>query len=120
MKTRRVSAIVGLLGAVVFVGERFPTDRMKCSMVRAQLSSLEKALDHYYRENGYYPTSDQGLQWPFLNDSSDIDPGILKGMPVPHRIQTPLVDPWGYPYFYQSDGNAYVLKSLGTNNQRCW
>jgi general secretion pathway protein G len=22
-------------------------------------------------------------------------------------------DPWGHPYFYQSDGNSYVLKSLG-------
>jgi general secretion pathway protein G len=24
-------------------------------------------------------------------------------------------DPWGHPYFYQSDGNSYVLKSYGAD-----
>jgi Type II secretion system (T2SS), protein G len=65
------------------------------------------------RENGYYPTSDQGLHWPFSNDGSDTDPGIVRGIPAPHPAEPPLLDPWGYPYFYQSDGNTYVLKSLG-------
>ena len=25
------------------------------------------------------------------------------------------LDPWGNPYFYQSDGNNYVLKSFGAD-----
>ena len=27
------------------------------------------------------------------------------------------LDPWGTPYFYQSDGNAYVLKSFGADGK---
>jgi general secretion pathway protein G len=27
------------------------------------------------------------------------------------------LDPWGTQYFYQSDGNAYILKSLGADGK---
>ena len=32
-------------------------------------------------------------------------------------IEKVPLDPWGTPYFYQSDGNAYVLKSYGADGK---
>jgi len=40
---------------------------------------------------------------------TDIDPGFARGVAKPHLPR----DPWGFLYYYRSDGESYVLGSFG-------
>jgi general secretion pathway protein G len=81
---------------------------------RVELRELSKGLSRYYFDNGYYPSTDEGLGAliPSLKMPLDeMDPGILRPAPWYSR---PLLDPWGRPFIYESEGDSsYILKSLG-------
>lgn len=103
--------VVGLLTTIVVQSVRGASDKAKRTKAEADIAELQTALDYYYRDNGYYPTTDQGLRalvtYP---PTTGIVPlvyfsgGYIELLPR---------DPWRNPYFYHSDGNSYVLKSLG-------
>ncbi|HUO04307.1 MAG TPA: type II secretion system major pseudopilin GspG [Candidatus Binataceae bacterium] len=105
-----VIAILGLLATIVVQSLRGATDRARRVKAQSDISELKTALDRYYLDNGYYPTTDQGLQALVAAPSSGRTPqnyeqgGYVQGIPN---------DPWNNPYQYQSDGNNYVLKSFG-------
>ena len=109
-----VILILGLLATIVVQSLRGATDKAKRTKATADIAELKTALDRFYIDNGYYPTSDQGL-------------GSLVNRPTSGRIppnyeeagyiQRVPLDPWGNPYFYQSDGSTYVLKSFGADGQ---
>ena len=107
-----VILILGLLATIVVQSLRGATDKAKRTKAEADLSEIKTALDRYYLDNGYYPTTDQGLQALVSAPSSGSVPanyesgGYLQSIPK---------DPWGNPYFFQSDGNSYVLKSFGAD-----
>lgn len=100
-----VILIIGLLATLVVQSLRGSVDRAKRTKAMADISELRTALDRYYIDNGSYPTTEQGLQ-------SLVDPPGGQGTGYVAHI--PL-DPWGHPYFYQSDGNTYTLKSFGAD-----
>jgi general secretion pathway protein G len=102
--------ILGLLATVVVQSLRGPADKAKRTKARADLAEIKTALDRYHLDNGYYPTTDQGLRALVAPPTNGIVPLIYYGGGYIERIPK---DPWGNPYFYQSDGNSYVLKSLG-------
>ena len=79
----------------------------RCSAL-AELSELRTRLERYRSDNGLYPTTNQGLYT--LMNSDQIDPGMIR--PTEPPVYAPL-DPWGRPFKYESDGNSYILKSLG-------
>lgn len=107
-----VILILGLLATIVVQSLRGATDKAKRVKAQADISELKTALDRYYLDNGFYPTTDQGLNSlvsaPTVGKipSSYESGGYIQGVPR---------DPWGSNYFYQSDGNAYVLKSFGAD-----
>ncbi len=77
------------------------------SRARLDISDLQTALERFQTDNGRYPNTDEGLGTLF--SSAEMDSGFVRGMAQP---QSPL-DPWGHHYFYQSDGENYVLGSFG-------
>jgi general secretion pathway protein G len=106
-----VILIIGLLATIVVQNLRGATDRAKRVKAQADIAQLKSGLDRFYLDAGSYPTTDQGLQ-------------ALVSQPtngnVPHDWQGPYIekippDPWGNQYFYQSDGNTYILKSFGAD-----
>jgi general secretion pathway protein G len=104
-----VILLLGLIATIVIQSLRAAADKAKHTQAQADLAEIKSALERYYRDNGYYPTTDQGLSALVkapTNDKVTPNPrsGYLEWLPQ---------DPWGTPYFYQSDGNSYVLKSLG-------
>ncbi len=107
-----VILILGLLATIVVQSLRGATDKAKRTKAEADISEIKTALDRYYLDNGSYPTTDQGLQALVSAPSSGNIPtnyeqgGYIEQVPA---------DPWGHPYFYQSDGNSYVLKSFGAD-----
>ena len=53
--------VVGLLATIVIQSVRGASDKAKRTKAQADIAELKTALDHYYSDNGYYPTTDQGL-----------------------------------------------------------
>jgi general secretion pathway protein G len=102
--------VVGLLTTIVMQSLRGASDKTKRTKAEADIAELQTALDRYHLDNGYYPTTDQGLRALVTLPTTGIVPlvyysgGYIELLPR---------DPWGNPYFYRSDGNSYVLKSLG-------
>ncbi len=106
-----VILIIGLLATIVVQNLRSATDKAKRVKAQADIAQIKSGLDRYYLDAGSYPTTDQGL--PALTSAPT-------GGSVPHDWQGPYLekippDPWGNAYFYQSDGDTYILKSFGAD-----
>src|SRR5260370_3496523 len=56
-----VILILGLLATIVVQSLKGATDKAKRTKAQADISEIKTALDRFYLDNGYYPTSDQGL-----------------------------------------------------------
>jgi general secretion pathway protein G len=92
---------------------RFRNARKHAAAIE-ELSVLRQCLDRYYIDNGFYPTTDQGLGALTPWEPDQLDPGMIIPAPPPSR-RLRLLDPWGRPFEYESDGNSYLLKSLGSS-----
>ena len=102
--------VLGLLATIVIQSLPGAADRAKRTKAQADIAELKTALDRYHLDNGYYPTTDQGLRALVALPTTGIVPLVYDSGGYIERLPR---DPWGNPYFYQSDGNSYVLKSLG-------
>jgi general secretion pathway protein G len=102
--------VVGLLTTIVVQSLRGASDKAKRTKAQADIAELKTALGEYYSDNGYYPTTDQGLRALVTPPTTGIVPLVYYTGGYIARLPR---DPWGNPYFYQSDGDSYVLKSLG-------
>ena len=107
-----VILIIGLLATIVVQNLKGATDKAKRIKAQADISALKTALDRYYLDNGYYPTTDQGLNALVTPPTNGRVPANYESGGYIERLPQ---DPWGTPYFYQSDGNSYVLKSFGAD-----
>ena len=105
-----VILILGLLATIVVQSLRGAADKAKKTKAQADMAELKTALDRYYLDNGFYPTTDQGLSSLVSPPSSGRTPANYEAGGYIERLPT---DPWGNQYFYQSDGNTYALKSFG-------
>jgi general secretion pathway protein G len=105
-----VILILGLLATIVVQSLRGAADKAKKVKAQADLAEYKTALDRFYLDNGYYPSSDQGLTALVSAPASGRIPANYESGGYIERITK---DPWGQPYFYQSDGSTYVLKSYG-------
>jgi general secretion pathway protein G len=107
-----VILILGLLATIVVQSLRGATDKAKRTKAEADISEIKTALDRYYLDNGNYPTTDQGLQALITAPTSGNIPTNYEEGGYIERVPA---DPWGHTYFYQSDGNSYILKSFGAD-----
>jgi general secretion pathway protein G len=106
-----VILIIGLLATIVVQNLRSATDKAKRVKAQADIAQIKSGLDRYYLDNGSYPTSDQG---PNGLVSAPGSGNVPKDWGGPYLEKIPP-DPWGNSYYYQSDGNSYVLKSFGAD-----
>jgi general secretion pathway protein G len=108
-----VMVILGLLAG--FVAPRYfgQIGKSEIKVARAQIDSLEKALDQYRLDTGRYPTSEQGLAVLVARPANEgrwLGPYLKKGVPM---------DPWGHAYVYKFPGEHgdFDLASLGKDGQ---
>ncbi len=107
-----VILILGLLATIVVQNLRGAADKAKRTKAQADIAGFKTALDRYYLDNGSYPTTDQGLQALVSAPTTGRIPANYESGGY---IQSLPKDPWGNPYFYQSDGSSYALKSFGAD-----
>ena len=93
-----VVAIIGLLAG--YVGPKYfgQLGKAEVKAARAQIDSLEKALDQYRLDVGRYPTTEQGL------NSLVTQPGGVTKWTGPYLKKDVPPDPWSRPYGYKSPG----------------
>ncbi len=101
--------ILGLLVALVAPKIIGRTDDARVTKAKADVKAIEEALNLFKLDNGFYPSSGEGLialiQAP---------PRARKFSPDGYLSKVP-VDPWGNEYLYQSDGRQVVIVSLGAD-----
>lgn len=108
-----VMVIIGLLAG--YVGPKYfaQIGKSEIKATRAQIDSLEKALDQYRLDVGHYPTTEQGLA------------ALMKHPAGENRWQGPYLkkdvpaDPWGSPYQYRQPGEhgEFDLFSFGKDGK---
>lgn len=108
-----VMVIIGLLAG--YVGPKYFSQigKSEIKAARAQIDSLEKALDQYRLDVGHYPSTEHGL------------PALMKAPASEGKWQGPYLkkdvpnDPWGAPYQYRQPGEhgEFDLFSFGKDGK---
>ncbi len=109
-----VIVIIGLLAGLVAPRYFDQVSKSNTKIARAQIDSLEKALDQYRLDVGSYPTTDFGLA--VLNTR----PQNLEKWAGPYLKKAVPMDPWGMAYLYKAPGEHggdYDLWSLGSDGK---
>lgn len=115
METLIVIAIILLLTATVGFMAVSSLEKARVAAAKTQIESLCTALEAYYIDCGFYPTSEQGLN--ALRRKSEISP-TSENWSGPYIYKEVPKDPWGNEYIYFSpgpDGNPYGIKSYGAD-----
>ncbi len=109
-----VVVILGILGALIipnFIGR---PDEARVTAARIDIQQIANALELYRLDNGYYPSTEQGLQALVSKPSGYPEPrrwnqdGYLKKTPV---------DPWDEPYLYFSKDRNMEVYSYGADRK---
>ena len=108
--------IIGLLATVVMINVLPALDRAKTEKARADIATLEQAIETYRLENQTCPVTEQGLDaWTKapagLAHPENYRPGgYIKRLPE---------DPWGKAYQYAAPGRtgAFDVYSLGADGK---
>ena len=107
--------IIGLLATGVLINVLPSQDRAMVTKAKADIATLETALEQYRLDNLSYPQSGDGLGALSTPPPSLAQPeryrrgGYIKRLPE---------DPWGRPYNYQvpgPNGAAFDIYSLGAD-----
>ncbi len=104
--------ILGLLITLVAPRILGRTDEARRTKAAADIKAIEQALSLYKLDNGFYPTTEQGLEALVRPPTTGLVPrrwnpdGYLEKVPV---------DPWDTPYVFESDGTRYVIRSFGAD-----
>lgn len=107
-----VIVIIGLITAIVAINVLPSQDKARVEKARADIASLEQALELYHLENAHYPSVEEGVALLAQPGA----PGAARKEPY---IRTLPNDPWSRPYQYVAPGQTkpYDLYSLGADGK---
>ncbi|KAA0019909.1 type II secretion system protein GspG [Salinicola corii] len=107
--------IIGLLIAIVAPNVLSNQDDAMQQKARADISTLEQALDMYRLDNYRYPTTQQSLEALVSQPSQAPQPKNYRADGYIRRLPE---DPWGHPYQYRSPGEhgSVDIFSLGADS----
>ncbi len=108
-----VLAIIALIMGFVATKAIRRFDEAKVSATKIQIKQLSVILDDFRRVCGFYPSTEQSLdalvKAPAGRTCKNDDPeGFIKKIPQ---------DAWNRDFVYISDGNKFVIKSLGADGK---
>ncbi len=96
-----VVVILGILAAIVVPRLLDEPEKARRTSAATQIRSLEEALGIFKLDNGFYPSTEQGLQALVEKPTAGRIPARYKAGGYIRKI--PL-DPWGQPYIYLYPG----------------
>lgn len=106
-----VIVIIGLLAGLVAPRYFDSVSKSKTKIARAQIESLDKALDQYRLDVGTYPSTEQGL------GALNVQPTGVAKWQGPYLKKAVPLDPWDRPYVYvlQPGGSTVDIVSYGAD-----
>jgi general secretion pathway protein G len=105
-----VVVILGILAAMILPKIMSRPEQARLVKTKQDILAIQNSLDLYKLDNGFYPSTDQGLQALVINPTTP---------PVPHDwkeegyLQDVPVDPWGQTYQYLNDNEKIKIFSYG-------
>ena len=99
-----IMVVVVIMGMIAGIVAKVVVDRIESAKVetaRTQMAEMAGALDLFYLDNSFYPTTEQGLAALAVKPSTGRMPD--KWPPRGYMPAIPL-DPWGHEYVYVSPG----------------
>jgi len=111
-----VVAIIGLLAAIVAPRLMGRSDDAKIAAAKQQIANFETALKLFKIDNGFYPTTEQGLEALINKPGTGREAKRYREGGYLEKREIPL-DPWRNPYFYVSPGlhGDYDIISFGAD-----
>ncbi len=112
-----VIVIIGLLATVVAINVLPSQDRAMIGKARADVATLEQAVETYRLDNLVFPTTDQGLQALAAPPAGLAQPGRYRQGGYVRRLPE---DPWGNPYQYRhpsAHGGQFDVWSWGADGR---
>ncbi len=102
---------------ITIVAPRFLGEPEKARRLKGQITitNLETALKTYYLDNGFYPTTEQGLEALVTEPATEPIPGKYReGGYLEKKLPR---DPWGREFVYLSPGlhGDYDIVSYGSD-----
>jgi general secretion pathway protein G len=112
-----VVAILGILAAIVVPRIMDRPDEAKRVAAKADIGAIVQALKLYRLDNGFYPSTDQGLLALVQRPTTNPTPANWKQGGYLERLPK---DPWGSDYQYLSPGvrGEIDVFSLGADRAR--
>ena len=99
-----VIVIIGLLATIVIINVMPAADRAAMTKARADIATMEQAIEMYRLDHMTYPPAGEGLQ-------ALVEGNYIRRLPN---------DPWNHPYRYTApgpDGRPFQIASLGADGR---
>jgi general secretion pathway protein G len=108
-----VIVIIGLLAGYVAPRYFSQVGKSEVQVAKAQIESIEKALDQFRLDVRRYPTPEEGLE------ALVTKPASVANWSGPYLKKAVPPDPWGRPYVYRVPGDKgeFQLMSLGRDGK---
>lgn len=113
-----VIVILGILTAIIAPRLVGRTDDARVAQAKVQIKNFETALKLFKMDNGFYPSTEQGLEALITKPTiGRIPMNYREGGYLEKKKLSP--DPWGNPYIYISPGidGEYDIISYGADGQ---
>ncbi len=111
-----VIVILGVLAGLVLPRIMDQPDKARVVKAKMQMESLSMALNQYKLDNGYYPTTEQGLNALVEKPTTG---RIPRNYPTNGYLQTLPQDPWdnNFVYISPAENGDFEIISLGADTQ---
>lgn len=105
-----VVVILGILAALVVPKIMGRPEQARLVRAKQDILTVKSAMDLYKLDNGFYPSTDQGLE-ALINKPSL--PPVPRNWKTEGYLETLPIDPWGEPYQYINDDEKIRIYSYG-------
>ena len=111
-----VLVIIAILAAIIVPKVMSRPDQARMVNAREDVMAIQNAMDMYRLDNGFYPTTDQGIQALVAKPNT---PPIPMNWEAGGYLQQMPVDPWGQAYHYVNPGQhgSIDIYSYGPSGQ---
>ncbi|MHB1946858.1 MAG: type II secretion system major pseudopilin GspG [Gammaproteobacteria bacterium] len=105
-----VVVILGILAAMIVPKIMSRPEQARIVKVKQDILAIQSGLDLYKLDNGFYPTTDQGLEALVKKPTSEPIPRNWKSEGYLHQLPN---DPWGQAYQYMNENEKLKIFSYG-------
>lgn len=111
-----VVVILAILAAIIVPRILSRPDQARTVAAKQSIKTIENALELYKLDNGFYPSTEQGIAALITKPTTDPAPTNWSGPYLQGKLPK---DPWGNAFHYENPGKHGDIDifSYGANNQ---